>query len=317
MDSCVSHYLKKHTITGNVIVCVSGGVDSMVLGTVIQNLAPQSSLHVTVITVDHKLRPESTDEAHWVSQHFTNHHILTWLHDTISTRIQETARDARYKHIIGFAKQHHIQHVFLAHHADDQVETFFMRLYKGTGLKGLSCMDTHTIKSGISFHRPLLDVYKNDIIAYANRHNIPFVNDPSNEKTAFKRVALRKSIAASLTNDEKSGILKSIHALSDTQAYLQQRIEMLYHDVLENNVVHIKKITALEPFEQRHVLRLYIQRHSPKHYPAPLETVDFCLHKLFIEKAPAVSAHGLILKRSKGYLYTTMDPRVNCYSKIV
>lgn len=179
----------------SVAVAVSGGPDSMVL---CRLLSLYGGFDVHALTVDHGLRPESAQEAAqvgaWVAEWpMVRHTVLAWEGEKPGSKIQEEARAARYRLIGDYCARHGIRHVFLAHHQDDQAETFLFRLAKGSGLDGLAGMMPAQDYNGLVLLRPLLDVSKEDILASCAVMKIPFVNDPSNEKEIFARVRLRKA----------------------------------------------------------------------------------------------------------------------------
>ena len=91
--------------------------------------------------MDHKLRPESTKESRYVKKilknFFIDIEILTWHGKKPHSNIQSTARKKRYELIISKCKNLNINNILLAHHQDDLFENFFIRILRGSGLKGL------------------------------------------------------------------------------------------------------------------------------------------------------------------------------------
>lgn len=181
-------------------VAVSGGPDSMALCNLLSDWAaryrPQTVIHA--ITVDHKLRAESGQEAVDVGQALrrlnnVRHHILVWQHEDMpDTRLQERARAARYELLLNFMCEEGLAHIFLGHHLDDQAETFLFRLAKGSGLDGLAGMEAmREAREGLWICRPMLEFTKTDILSYCNNQGIWFVEDPSNKMDKFARVRMR------------------------------------------------------------------------------------------------------------------------------
>ena len=181
-----------------IAVALSGGPDSMALAYLLalwskENKGPK----IYALTVDHGLRAESADEAalvgKWVkSWPQVTHHILRWEGDKPGARILEEARRARYRLMTDFCHQKNISHLFLAHHQDDQAETFLIRLVGGSGLDGLTGMKKiQEIPHGPFLVRPLLDQPKTALVEFCQGNSIPFVEDPSNYKLSFLRPRLR------------------------------------------------------------------------------------------------------------------------------
>ena len=177
-----------------IAVALSGGPDSMALAHMLSHQSSAVDIHALI--VDHGLRSESGAEARETFDRVKNWpnvipHILTWGGDKPDTKIMEEARRARYGLMRDFCREHGISTLYLAHHLDDQAETFLIRLAKGSGLDGLAAMSRAQDYDGLTLVRPLLDVPKSDLLAYCDTHNIPFARDPSNEKTDYLRPRLR------------------------------------------------------------------------------------------------------------------------------
>ena len=103
---------------------------------------------------------------------------------------EKNARDSRYRFLRDLAKKVGAERIVMAHTADDQVETVLMRIFEGAGIKGLKGIPRET-EDGIE--RPILDVWKEDILNYLNKNNIPFRIDRSNFDTRFERNWVRMS----------------------------------------------------------------------------------------------------------------------------
>lgn len=184
-------------------VGVSGGPDSMALALLLVEWAAQQkhSIDIHALTVDHGLRPESAKEATATGARLAgfagvHHHILRWKGRKPKTRLMEAARQARYALMISHCREHGINHIFLAHHMDDQAETFLFRLAKGSGLDGLSGMRPVQAYDDIFLLRPLLGFSKQALVDTCKSRKIKFVKDPSNAKETYARPRLRKSVKA-------------------------------------------------------------------------------------------------------------------------
>ena len=182
-----------------VAVALSGGPDSMALVALTQEWAQTRGIVVHAITIDHALRSESAAEAlrvgAWVGQHFSSvtHKILCRDPALIMpTKLQEQARHDRYRMMADECRARGVSHLLLAHHQDDQAETFLFRLCKGSGLDGLAAMLPQVSSCGITLVRPLLGVGKDRLVATCQARALPFVSDPSNTNDKFARVRLRR-----------------------------------------------------------------------------------------------------------------------------
>jgi tRNA(Ile)-lysidine synthase len=143
-------------------VAVSGGADSLSLALFAAAWARKRGGCASALTVDHGLRPEAAAEARrvgrWLRARGIEHRIIAWRGTKPAANIQAAARAARYGLLSAWCARHGVLHLLLAHHADDQAETYLMRLARGSGVDGLAAMaPVHELPS-VRVLRPLLDV---------------------------------------------------------------------------------------------------------------------------------------------------------------
>ncbi len=184
------------------LVAVSGGVDSVVLLHLLQSLAGALNLSLQVAHLDHQLRPESSGDADFVkklcAQWSIPCHIETCdvaaLANESKLSLEMAGRQARREFLQRLAVQADADLIVLAHHRDDQVETFLLRLLRGSGLSGLAAMRVNQD----AWWRPLLDCSRKEIMAYAQAHDLDWVEDASNRDPVFLRNRLRAQIVPQL-----------------------------------------------------------------------------------------------------------------------
>lgn len=178
-----------------IAVATSGGPDSLALCLLLNQWVIQKDGKLISLTVDHNLRSNSTREAQQVNQWLTNygieHHILSWNDKKPTTDIQNKARIARHQHLEKWCKNHHILHLFFAHHQEDQEETILQRLLHASGPIGLQGMQACTYRPFGRLLRPLLSFSKQQLITFLDEQQQPYICDPSNLNTSFERVKLR------------------------------------------------------------------------------------------------------------------------------
>ena len=182
------------------LIAVSGGPDSTALLLMAAEWAKRrGKTRIEAATVDHGLRPESVDEAAAVAALCAglgvSHRILQWKGAKPASRLQERAREARYRLLVDHAKAIGADALMTAHHADDQAETVLFRLLRGSGVAGLRGMDLLTARDGMTIARPLIGLKKRELIAFANVRGAPFIDDPSNTDPRFARTRLRTLLA--------------------------------------------------------------------------------------------------------------------------
>jgi tRNA(Ile)-lysidine synthase len=111
---------------------------------------------------------------------------------------EDAARRARYVTLADLALAHGLQHVALAQHADDQVETLLIALSRGAGVDGLAAMPACMVRHGVTFHRPLLGVHADDLRAWIAATSIAHIDDPSNEDLRYTRNRIRRLVLPAL-----------------------------------------------------------------------------------------------------------------------
>jgi tRNA(Ile)-lysidine synthase len=176
-------------------VAVSGGADSLALALLADRWARSRGGAVCALSVDHRLRRESGTELArlhgWLAARAIRHEILVWEEDKPATGIQAAARAARYRLLAGWCRAAGALHLLVAHHLEDQAETYLIRRRAGSGAAGLAGMATIRELNGCRLLRPLLGVAKERLIALLAAERQPFIADPSNGNPAFERARLR------------------------------------------------------------------------------------------------------------------------------
>ena len=179
------------------LVALSGGLDSTVLAHALASTRQQHGTALIAIHVDHRLQDESRVWAKHCEQ-FATKLGLEFLCEVVDVDVQggdgpeAAARDARY---MALAK--HVADgdwLLSAHHQDDQAETLMLNLLRGSGPAGLAGMRSMRQFSRGWLSRPLLGVSRDDLIAYATREELIWIDDPSNENVDFDRNFLRNEV---------------------------------------------------------------------------------------------------------------------------
>ena len=186
-------------INNNFIVAVSGGADSLALAFLTKLFAFKSNLNPKYFIVDHKLRKESTDEAFKVKKILKslniNSHILTVRGKKPQNSIQSFARKKRYDLLFSKCNKLRINNLVLGHHMDDLFENFFLRMIRGSGLKGLISLGEKAQVKNINLLRPLIRFDKKDLLFISKFVFNFYVDDPSNYEIKFNRIKIRNFIS--------------------------------------------------------------------------------------------------------------------------
>lgn len=176
-------------------VAVSGGPDSMALALLAERWASERGGAAVGLIVDHLLRPDSTEEARrvacWLAARGMPKAILRWEGAKPGRGIQAAARAARYDLLAGWCRANGVLHLLVAHHREDQAETWLIRRRAGSGEDGLAAMAAVRELRGCRLVRPLLAVPRARLAAFLAAEGQPFVRDPSNLNPQFERARLR------------------------------------------------------------------------------------------------------------------------------
>lgn len=170
---------------GETVVCaVSGGLDSMCLLELLVRWCGERQGRVIAAHFNHQLRPTADRDENFVREYCEERGILfkagrgdvSALAKNEGLSIEEAARDLRYAFLRQTAAASGAEKIYTAHHAGDNAETILLNLVRGTGLTGLAGM----ARSQDGVIRPLLDVTRDELAAYAAAHEIPHVEDETN-----------------------------------------------------------------------------------------------------------------------------------------
>ena len=177
-------------------VGVSGGGDSLALALLADAWGRRHKIAITALTVDHGLRADSIVEARqvagWMTARGIAHEILRVTEAAPVSGVQRAARDWRLAGFDRWRRDHDVGAVLLAHTAEDQAETLWLRISADSGPDGLGAMHRQTRVAGLPIARPLLAIAKRRLIATCRAHGQPWIEDPSNNNPAFDRVRLRR-----------------------------------------------------------------------------------------------------------------------------
>ena len=295
----------------NFLVSVSGGPDSLALTALSQIYSKEQKSKVFFTLVDHNIRSNSSKEAKAVKSLLKKKKInLTILKnkEKINKNIQSQARDVRYKLLLNFCNKNKIRFILTGHHRDDQIETFLIRLSRGSGIQGLSSMQkVSNLNSKIKLIRPLLDEKKKDLSVLSKQYFGKFFKDPSNTNKKY----LRTKIRILIKQFEKSGIeheriISSINNLGITRDTLNtfiSRVEKICVKKKKNETLVYLNDFLLENGEiQLKVLSNCIKNVSRNYYPPRAKKIVNLLNKVKFDKRLKVTLGGCIIHKTHNNL---------------
>jgi len=217
----------------SVLIATSGGIDSMVLLTLLVQLREGWQLELRAAHFDHQIRPESAEEAEWVAEECARWGVPTEIgRATTELRGQDAARRARYEFLEETATRFDTDLIATGHHADDQAETILFRLIRGTGIRGLTGIPPRRGK----IVRPLLPFWRTEIAQYADEVGVGHIEDPSNEIPSYARNRLRIEVIP-LLEEIAPGASRALVRLGGHARTEQEVLESLLTELEEEIVI--------------------------------------------------------------------------------
>ena len=245
------------------LCAVSGGADSMVL----LHLMCSLGYDVQVAHVNYKLRGEASDLDQKVVEDFCMLNGIIFHLYTVSTidnkpenSIQIWARELRYRFFFEILATEKLEGIMTAHHLNDELETFFINLSRGSGIKGLSGMPSQENK----IFRPLLPFSKEEIYAYAHHHRVDFREDASNKKEDYLRNKFRNKIVPELLEIDPyfiSHFSKSIGYLAQANDFVEEQIASIFSAISTKKntiwLVNKQQLAQQSTFVQYQILKKF------------------------------------------------------------
>lgn len=248
------------------VVAVSGGPDSMLLLSLLNDFKNKYKLKIICAHVNHKVRKESEEEAIFVENYCqTNNIIFEYkiIEKYTNNKFSETeARNIRYSFFEEIVKKYNAKYLFTAHHGDDLIETIMMRIVRGSNLKGYMGITKISDKKYYKLVRPLLYLDKEEILSYLKINNIKYVIDKSNSDESYTRNRYRKYILPFLKKEDKNvhqKFLKFSEELESNNNYIKKVIIEKYNKIVNNNCINIKLLLNEEEFIQIKVIEYLIE----------------------------------------------------------
>mgnify|MGYP001217828444 CR=1 FL=1 len=314
-----SHFrskLPRYKKNNSFLVAISGGPDSMALAAMSFVLKNEEKFKVFFALVDHGIRKNSNKEASNVKLILKKKGINIKIlrnKKKIFNNIQKNARDIRYDLLRKFCKLKKIQNLLTAHHEDDQIETFLIRLSRGSGLEGLSSMNYKIkLESSISLIRPLLDIKKSDLIYISRKIFGKILVDPSNKNKKFLRTNIRnlKKILEK-KGIETSKIIRSIKNLKSTKDaidfYVNKSIKKFVSSKGNSTILDMRYFKK-EPQEVRfRIINSIVKKRTNSYYPPRSKKVLNLINRFENGKITKCTLGGCIFEKKRELLYVSRE----------
>ncbi|HPG29507.1 MAG TPA: tRNA lysidine(34) synthetase TilS [bacterium] len=274
----IKNNLLKYRIDFNkkALIGLSGGPDSVFLTEILLKLFPAENIFCCHI--NHQLRENAAADAEFAIKYCSKSGIRLFL-KKIQTKqyaeknkisIETAGRELRYAEFENLIKENDIDYLFTAHNADDNIETFFMRLIRGTGLTGLECIKEFSNRNQYIILRPILNVSKKTVLDYLKKNFIGFVSDESNFDEKYFRNYIRKNIVSKIKTDFGDNSFDNLNGLIENikmnNNFIKKIVSEHFDEIIKINVSEKKiiinrdKFNLKDEFLKRELLRKSLEK---------------------------------------------------------
>jgi tRNA(Ile)-lysidine synthase len=291
------------------VVALSGGADSMCLVMLAHTYSLANGIDLHAVIVDHKLRPESSDEIIPIIDILNavgiKNKVFVWSHQRdLEGNIEAKARAARYKILTDFCGQIGCRVMMTAHHALDQWETFFMRLSRGSSAKGLSSIRPLSLMRGdIFLVRPLLKFDPKSLKeTLAQRFGInKFVEDSSNKDMRFERVRWRESYRdlSEVYGLSSGAIGKAVSRIQVADDCLNEISHKTVAEIFDGKYIELEKFKELHKELRMRSLDIIVRNVSDNHGINSYELLQRVSAQMCEPSFRCANLAGVILRKDR------------------
>ena len=277
-------------------MAVSGGVDSMVL---LDLLRQKPGLKIIVAHLDHGIRPDSAFDRELV-QRTANEHGMPFVYHEAKLgpgASEDTARKVRYDFLHAVRKASNAQAIITAHHHDDQLETAIMNLLRGTSRKGLS-----SLQSTAYIHRPLLNIEKQALRAYAKDQGLTWREDSTNDDTKYLRNYVRHRLLSQFSSADRQALRTIITKVADINAELDTQLMHYLHIQPTHDMLDRAEFLRLPHTVAREVMAAWLRKQHVRDFDQKTLERLVVAAKTLLPGKQADILRGHKLKISQRYL---------------
>ncbi len=309
-------FLLNHLKNKKFAIAVSGGPDSLALVHLANLYTKKYSNKFIVLMVDHGVRKSSGSEVKKVKVQLEKYQIPTKvfkLNFKSMKNFHAKARELRYQKMSNYCKKNKIPFLLLAHHYDDQIENFYIRLSRGSGLSGLSPMKVNTRMYGVNFLRPFLFNTKEELLKITKNNFKYYVKDPSNMDDKYLRSRVRKF---KLFLDNEGGgqnrLMNTLNNLDQARQAIDHYTSKSYKNCItykSQKEILIKKALFKEPNEIifRCISNLFTNQ---KKIPPRAKGISRLIHDLQSSNNKNVTLGGYLFKNHHKTVKVLRENRV-------
>jgi len=292
----------------HVAVGVSGGPDSIALVYIINKWIKSKQGKLSALIFNHRIRSNSEQESYRVRD------ILIDLN--ISARILKTkknkpikknmaqARNNRFEGLITFCSKNNIQHLFLGHHFDDNLETYLIRKINGSNFEGLGSMEEITYFKKIQILRPFIKINKNSILSFNKKNKLVFINDPSNKDVNYTRVKVRNFLQ---NNKYKKSIKFDFINLKKEMPYYRNMVWKCLMDTLaevkpKSIKINRNKLLKFDDLIIEKIILLCLKFFSDQKYKSRSSKINLFIGEMKKSSFKIFNLTGISIKKNQDLL---------------
>lgn len=322
----------KQTIKNNlknetVVVACSGGPDSMTLLKITNDLKEELNLKIVCAHVNHKIRPESDDEAIMVED-YCKQNGISFEYMTIDSynniNFHQDARIKRYEFFNKCVKKCKAKHLLTAHHGDDLMETILMRIVRGATFKSYAGFSEKIENKSYTILRPLITYTKNQVLNYAKENKIPYSIDNSNNKDDYTRNRFRKYVLPQLKEEDKN-VHKKFYKFSKTielyDEYINKDVEKHYNQIIKNAILNTSEFQKLDKIIQIRIINKMLEEEYQNNLSLITDKHRDLIYKILTSNKPnqeiSLPNHKKAIKTYNEFYIKTDNPKTTYQIELV
>ena len=215
---------------------------------------------IIVAHINHNVRKQSNTEELFLSNYCKDNNITfecMKITEYKENNFENEARKKRYKFYKEILTKYNSSYLFLAHHADDLMETIIMKIIRGSNINGYAGIKKISYQDNYYIVRPFLDYTKQDILEYIKKYNITYYDDYTNNDITYTRNRIRHNIIPLLKKEDiniHKKFIKYSNTLNEYNDYINYEIENIIKDIYINNTLYLDKFNIMHPFIKKNIL---------------------------------------------------------------
>ena len=215
---------------------------------------------IIVAHINHNVRKQSNTEELFLSNYCKDNNITfecMKITEYKENNFENEARKKRYKFYKEILTKYNSSYLFLAHHADDLMETIIMKITRGSNINGYAGIKKISYQDNYYIVRPFLDYTKQDILEYIKKYNITYYDDYTNNDITYTRNRIRHNIIPLLKKEDiniHKKFIKYSNTLNEYNDYINYEVNNIIKDIYTNNTLYLDKFNIMHPFIKKNIL---------------------------------------------------------------